>query len=153
MKFAPVTVPPVAPVIFRGTFTLEKVADTFLDLRAWTKGMVWVNGHNLGRYWRIGPQQTLYLPGPWLNPGRNEVLVLEYEQVPARPTLAGLADGIFDMAPGAPAAPVKAGLFKRLLTGIGRRVRLLTQRDVGFVILGALIAGVIGARFFKRHRA
>ncbi|MEI8063793.1 MAG: beta-galactosidase, partial [Verrucomicrobiota bacterium] len=151
LKFATVTVPPVAPVIFRGTFTLDKMADTFLDLRAWTKGMVWVNGHNLGRYWRIGPQQTLYVPGPWLQAGRNEVLVLEYERVPDRPMLAGLAKGIFDMAPDATAEAGPPGLFKRLLNGIVRRV-LLTPRDVGFVIVGAIFAGAIVARFFKRHR-
>ena len=42
------------------------VGDTFLDLRGWEKGTVWVNGHHLGRFWQIGPQQTLYVPGPWL---------------------------------------------------------------------------------------
>jgi beta-galactosidase len=46
-------------------------------MRSWGKGIVFVNGHNLGRYWRIGPQQTLYLPGCWLRQGHNEVLVLE----------------------------------------------------------------------------
>jgi len=68
-----------APAFHRGVFQLNEVGDTFLDLRGWGKGCVWVNGHNLGRYWRIGPQQTLFLPAPWLQRGRNEVIVLDLE--------------------------------------------------------------------------
>ncbi|HUC85028.1 MAG TPA: beta-galactosidase family protein, partial [Candidatus Acidoferrales bacterium] len=52
-----------APAVHRGTFELSQLGDTFLDLRGWGKGIVFVNGHNLGRYWHIGPQQTLYCPG------------------------------------------------------------------------------------------
>jgi len=48
------------------TFTLSEIGDTFLDLRGWGKGVVFINGHNLGRYWYIGPQQTLYCPRVWL---------------------------------------------------------------------------------------
>ncbi|XP_020763647.2 beta-galactosidase-1-like protein 2 [Odocoileus virginianus] len=51
--------------------------DTFLSLRGWTKGVVFINGQNLGRYWSLGPQETLYLPGPWLKPGLNEIIVFE----------------------------------------------------------------------------
>jgi beta-galactosidase len=43
----------------------------------WGKGCVWVNGHHLGRYWKIGPQQTLYVPVEWLKKGANEIVVLE----------------------------------------------------------------------------
>jgi beta-galactosidase len=53
------------------------VADTYLDMRGWGKGVVWVNGHNLGRYWNVGPQQTIYVPVEWLKPTKNEVVVLE----------------------------------------------------------------------------
>jgi beta-galactosidase len=42
---------------------------------------VWINGHLLGRYWRIGPQQRLFCPGPWLWRGRNEVLVFDMHKV------------------------------------------------------------------------
>ena len=73
-----------APAFHRGTFELLATGDTFLDLRGWGKGYVWVNGHNLGRYWRIGPQQTLFLPGPWLQQGRNEVIVLDLEDTSHR---------------------------------------------------------------------
>ncbi len=65
------------PAFYRVRFNVEKQADTFLDMRPWGKGMVWVNGHNLGRYWNIGPQQTMYVPGVWLKPGRNEILILD----------------------------------------------------------------------------
>jgi hypothetical protein len=51
------------PVLRKGTFHLDDPGDTFLDMRGWGKGCVFVNGRNLGRFWRIGPQQTLYLPG------------------------------------------------------------------------------------------
>jgi len=65
------------PAFHRGEFSLDRTGDTFLDMSAWGKGCVWVNGHNLGRFWYIGPQQTLYCPGTWLKTGRNEVVVLE----------------------------------------------------------------------------
>ncbi len=62
---------------YRGYFTLGKVGDTFLNMEAFGKGQVYVNGHALGRFWHIGPQQTLYLPGCWLKKGKNEVIVLD----------------------------------------------------------------------------
>jgi len=66
-------------VFFRGSFTLKEVGDTFLDMRNWGKGHVWVNGHHLGRFWRIGPQQSLYLPAPWLKKGKNSIVILDLE--------------------------------------------------------------------------
>jgi len=66
-----------APAFSRASFHLDETGDTFLDMSQWGKGVVWVNRHNLGRYWNIGPSQTLYLPGPWLKKGGNEILVLE----------------------------------------------------------------------------
>jgi len=69
---------------FKGSFTLETPADTYLDLTGWKKGVVWVNGHNLGRYWEIGPQKRLYCPAPFLVKGRNEIVVFDLHQtVPA----------------------------------------------------------------------
>jgi beta-galactosidase len=63
-------------------------ADTFLLMDGWDKGVVWVNGHNLGRYWHRQPQLTLYCPGAWLRPeGENEVVVLELSGAPAEPPL------------------------------------------------------------------
>jgi beta-galactosidase len=68
---------PLGRPLYRGTFHLDKVGDTFLDMRGWGKGLVWINGHNLGRYWRIGPQQSLFVPAPWLKTGDNQAVVLD----------------------------------------------------------------------------
>jgi beta-galactosidase len=84
------------PALFHSTFNLTEVGDSFLDMRGWTKGWVWVNGHNLGRYWFIGPQQTLYLPGCWLHAGSNDIVVLEQEKLPAKLSIAGLTEPILD---------------------------------------------------------
>jgi len=73
------------PRFFSGSFQIQDTADTFLDLSKWTKGVVWVNGHHLGRYWNIGPQQRLYLPAPWLKRGENEILILDLFGKEARP--------------------------------------------------------------------
>ena len=77
------------PVLRAATFTVATPADTYLDLRQWGKGVVWVNGHHLGRYWAIGPQQTLYVPAEWLKKGANELVVLELLK-PQQATLTSL---------------------------------------------------------------
>ena len=77
------------PAFWRAALKVGQAADTFLDLRPWGKGFVWVNGHNLGRFWNIGPQQTMYLPGPWLKPGQNEIVILDLFG-PEKPVIAGL---------------------------------------------------------------
>ncbi len=63
--------------VYRATFNVSKPSDTFLDFESWGKGLVYVNGHALGRIWETGPQQTLYMPGCWLKKGANEILVLD----------------------------------------------------------------------------
>jgi beta-galactosidase len=65
------------PVLYRGTFSLRGTGDTYLDMHGYGKGFVFVNGHNLGKYWNIGPQQTLYVPAVWLKKGINEVIVFD----------------------------------------------------------------------------
>ncbi|GAM43980.1 hypothetical protein TCE0_060f19230 [Talaromyces pinophilus] len=70
------------PVFYKGSFVApsnDSAADTFLTLPGGIKGVVWVNGNNLGRYWTIGPQQSLYLPGCFMQVGSNEIVVLELE--------------------------------------------------------------------------
>lgn len=67
------------PVLARATFDLAEPEDLYLDTSRWGKGMVWVNGFNLGRYWSRGPQKTLYVPGSLLRASNNEVIVLELE--------------------------------------------------------------------------
>lgn len=84
-----------SPAWHRGYFTIAKTGDTFLDLSTWGKGMVWVNGHNLGRFWKIGPQQTMYLPGVWLKKGRNEIIILDIDQ-PSETKIAGLTKPVLD---------------------------------------------------------
>ena len=84
------------PAFYRGVLDVPTPGDTFLDLRGWNKGFVWVNGHNLGRFWRVGPQQTLYLPGVWLKRGRNEVVVYDDGPKVENPTIQGLDRPILD---------------------------------------------------------
>jgi len=77
---APVTdpgVPVAGPAFLRGAFDTVAGADHFLRTDGWGKGLVWVNGFLLGRYWSAGPTGTLYVPGPLLRAEGNEVVVLE----------------------------------------------------------------------------
>uniref|UniRef100_A0A673T662 Galactosidase beta 1 like n=1 Tax=Suricata suricatta TaxID=37032 RepID=A0A673T662_SURSU len=82
---------PSGPTFYSTTFPiLGEGGDTFLFLPGWTKGQVWINGFNLGRYWtRQGPQQTLYVPGPLLFFGGtlNKITLLELENVPPEPKI------------------------------------------------------------------
>jgi beta-galactosidase len=70
-----------APCIYHATFNAPVSgtadADTFLDTKGLGKGVVWLNGHPLGRFWNIGPQRTLYVPGAWLKPSGNQLVVLD----------------------------------------------------------------------------
>jgi beta-galactosidase len=112
-----------APEFWRGEFALEKHGDTFLDFRNWGKGVVWVNGHCLGRFWDIGPTQTAYLPGCWLHAGKNEIVILDLLG-PEKPEIAGLAKPILnelhpekDFARSRrPAATLKLGSAQPVLT-------------------------------------
>jgi beta-galactosidase len=67
-------------VFYNGQFTLKDTGDTYLDMSKYTHGIVYVNGHNLGRYWNVGPQQKLYCPATWLNKGINNVIVFDLFQ-------------------------------------------------------------------------
>ena len=87
--------PDEGPTLYRGVFSIGKPADTFLDMRSYGKGQVWVNGHALGRYWHIGPQGALYLPGAWLHPGKNEVELLDLDGG-AKPPLRGIDHALID---------------------------------------------------------
>ena len=71
----------VGPVGLRATFELDQPADLFLDTAGWGKGYAWVNGFFLGRYWRRGPQRTLYVPGPVTRTGENLVVIVELEAI------------------------------------------------------------------------
>ena len=83
LKFAPHDSVSRPAVFFRGTVHLNKLGDTYLDVSKWKKGVAWINGHNLGRYWEIGPQQRLFVPAPWLKMGANEVIIFDLHQTKA----------------------------------------------------------------------
>ena len=78
------------PVVYQGTFEVNNVGDTFLDMETWGKGIVFVNGFNLGRYWKVGPQQTLYLPGCFLKKGTNRITIFEQLNDDRKATVSGV---------------------------------------------------------------
>lgn len=67
-------------IFFKGQFSLTETGDTYIDMSNYSKGIVYVNGHNLGRYWKVGPQQRLYCPASWLKKGSNEIIVFDLLQ-------------------------------------------------------------------------
>lgn len=73
---------------FKGHFQLDEIGDTFFDMTGYNRGMIYVNGHNLGRYWNIGPQYRLYCPAHWLNIGDNEIVVFDIYQDEAKPVFS-----------------------------------------------------------------
>ena len=68
-----------SPVVYQGTFDLNETGDTFIDMEQWGKGIIFINGINIGRYWKVGPQQTLYIPGVWLKKGTNQLVIFEQQ--------------------------------------------------------------------------
>lgn len=77
LGFTRISDPLAEPAFYRAEFTVDQPRDTFLSLSGWTKGVAWVNGFNLGRYWKVGPQQSLYVPATVLKPGKNELILFE----------------------------------------------------------------------------
>ncbi|NXQ39363.1 BGAL galactosidase, partial [Catharus fuscescens] len=89
----------VGPAFYTGTFETPGIAwDTFVKFPGWSKGLLWINGFNLGRYWsRRGPQQTLFVPGSVLHVGRpNNITVLELEEAPPTPLLLFLDQPLYN---------------------------------------------------------
>ena len=86
---------PKLPIFYRGMFEIATPGDSFLDISKLGKGVVWINGHNLGRFWNVGPQRTLYVPGPWLKAGANEIVF--FDMLPTgNITVRGLDHPILD---------------------------------------------------------
>ena len=83
------------PILCKGTFSLTKTGDTFLDMHGFGKGFVFLNGHNLGKYWYIGPQQTIYIPGCWLKKGLNQIEVFD-ELKGDHPSISTLDHSVLD---------------------------------------------------------
>ncbi|WP_316783420.1 beta-galactosidase [Pedobacter frigiditerrae] len=80
---------------YKGTFTVNTIENTYLNVSKWNKGLVWVNGHCLSRYWSIGPTQTMLVPKSWLKKGLNEVVVFDLYGS-AKPELTFLDHPILD---------------------------------------------------------
>jgi beta-galactosidase len=111
-------------------------------MRPWGKGFVWVNGHNLGRFWKIGPQQTLFLPGVWLKKGKNEVVVFDEGPTVANPTIAGLAEPVLDeVAVDLSQKHRKAGQSLKL---DGLSPNVVTQLEPGSHLQGIVLPNVKG---------
>ncbi|XP_064573937.1 beta-galactosidase-1-like protein isoform X1 [Zonotrichia leucophrys gambelii] len=89
----------VGPAFYTGTFETPGIAwDTFVKFPGWSKGLLWINGFNLGRFWSCrGPQQTLFVPGSVLHAGRpNNITVLELEGAPPTPLLLFLDQPLYN---------------------------------------------------------
>jgi beta-galactosidase len=72
-------------IFFKGNFSLIDKADTYFDVSRYTKGIIWINGHNLGRFWNNGPQTRLYCPASWIKTGMNEIIIFDLVQTEAKP--------------------------------------------------------------------
>lgn len=74
------------PAFFKGEFEINgELADTFLRVDNFKKGFIFINGFNIGRYWEIGPQKTLYVPKSLLKEGKNEILLFESDGLNGTP--------------------------------------------------------------------
>ena len=78
-------IPEEKSVFYRGKFTIDEAKDTFLNTDNFTKGFVMINGFNIGRYWEIGPQKTLYIPASLLKEGENEIVIFESDGIKGAP--------------------------------------------------------------------
>jgi beta-galactosidase len=81
---------PTGPTFYGGSFTLDNLGETYLDMSDWHFGVVWVNGHNLGRYWDVGPTRAVYLPSVWQKKGENDIEVLELGTPPKSAEVKGV---------------------------------------------------------------
>ncbi|OHS97329.1 Beta-galactosidase [Tritrichomonas foetus] len=83
------TLPTKVPSFYKAKFTVDELGDTFINPTGWIRGTVFVNNYNIGRYWNIGPQLTLYIPKYLLKVGENEIIVFDYEsQFDSVPTMS-----------------------------------------------------------------
>jgi len=86
------------PAFHQGQFTITRVGDTYLDVSQLGKGLLWVNGHAVGRIWKIGPQQSDYVPGCWLHQGTNTVTVFDLDDE-AQPEISGTTSHVYALHP------------------------------------------------------
>lgn len=92
VSLRPLQVAPARPgVFFRSTLRLDRVGDCYVDVSGWDKGYLWVNGHLLGRYWHIGPQQRLFCPASFWKRGDNEIMLLDLHRLVPAPVASAAA--------------------------------------------------------------
>lgn len=84
-----------SPAWYKSSFKLKETGTTYFNMSTWGKGLVWVNGHNLGRFWKIGPTQTLCVPGCFLKKGENEIIVFDLDK-PTKTEVTGIDHAILD---------------------------------------------------------
>ena len=89
--------PCTGPCFFRTSITVSKPADTYLDTRGLHKGQLWIGNHNLGRFWSVGPQYTLYAPAPWMQFGATPITFFDL-QSDGSERLSTLAEPVFGAA-------------------------------------------------------
>ena len=86
------------PAFYKGEFEAQPGVDGFLDMSGWCKGVVWINGFNLGRYWEIGPQGTLYIPGELIKE-KNTIEILELHKPNSDKTISIADEPSIDLIP------------------------------------------------------
>ena len=84
------------PTIYQGEFNLNEIGDTFIDMQKWGKGIVFINGRNIGRFWKVGPQQTLYIPGVYLKKGKNDIVIFDQLNQTVQSTISTVKVPILD---------------------------------------------------------
>jgi len=95
LKYEDASVNLNSPTFYRGEFAATVAFDSYLDFTRWTKGIVWINNFNLGRYWNVGPQKTLYIPADVLKKGKNRITILELDGAPSDLTISFTDTPIF----------------------------------------------------------
>lgn len=75
------------PSFYYSTFQVDEIGDTFLNYKGWNRGHVLINGNNIGRFWEVGPQFTLYVQAPLLHKGSNEIVLFDQIGAPDDPTI------------------------------------------------------------------
>ena len=84
------------PIFYKGTFDAEEGVDTYLDMRGWERGFVVINGFNLGRFWGIGPQYTLLVPGGLLKDEGNVIEIFEVSPKEKKEMVGTLTEPIME---------------------------------------------------------
>ncbi len=88
-NFKATATPQTGPTFYHATFNVDQPASTFINTSNWGMGIVWVNGHNLGRFWDRGAARSLFLSEHFLKAGQNDITILELHDAPKVPEVTG----------------------------------------------------------------